>query len=161
DVRGTDATHGAMGADSFLSARQIRQEIKDDNDIANAFDTITYSKGAAVLGMFERWVGPEVFRKGIAAYLNQHRFGNAVEADLLSAVSTAAGRDVMTPFRTFLFQPGVPLVEASLDCTGKPALKLKQSRFLPIGSAGDTKGLWQIPVCAKYADGKQVKESCT
>src|SRR4029079_11560340 len=44
---------------------------------------------------------------------------------------------------------------------GKPTLKLKQSRFLPIGSAGDTNGLWKIPVCARYADGKQIKEACT
>jgi len=63
------------GLDELATARQIRQEIKDDNDIINAFDTITYSKGSAVLEMFERWVGPEVFRKGIGAYLSQHRFG--------------------------------------------------------------------------------------
>jgi alanyl aminopeptidase len=161
DLRSLEGVHGAMGTDALTSARQIRQEIRDDNDIFNAFDTITYQKGAGVIGMFERSIGPQVFRKGISAFLNHHRFGNATEADLFAALSEAAGRDVATPFRTFLFQPGVPFLEGHLECGGKaPSLVIEQSRFLPIGSIGDNKSLWQIPVCVRYPDGVEVKESC-
>src|SRR5205085_8757134 len=63
------ATFGAMGADSLVSARHIRQQIESEPDIDNAFDAITYNKGAAVLGMFESGLGPEVFRKAIHSYL--------------------------------------------------------------------------------------------
>ncbi|MFT3764607.1 MAG: M1 family metallopeptidase [Minicystis sp.] len=153
--------HRAMGGDSLISARKIRQEIEGDDDIDNAFDGITYQKGAGVIGMFERWMGPENFQKGIRAHLAAHRHGTATASDLLSALSTAAGRDVATPFRTFLDQPGLPFVEARLACDGKPRLELKQSRFLPLGSAGDEKKTWQIPVCARYPDGKSLRESCT
>ena len=33
------------------------------DDIVNAFDDITYQKGAAVIRMFESWMGEEEFRK--------------------------------------------------------------------------------------------------
>jgi alanyl aminopeptidase len=161
EVRALEAVHRAMDADSLISARKIRQEITDDNDIDSAFDAITYDKGGAVLGMFERWLGQDVFQKGVRAHLAAHRFGSATASDLIGALSTAAGRDLGAPLRTFLDQPGLPLVEATLACDGKPRLLLKQSRFLPLGSTGTRDGmLWQIPVCARYDDGT-TKEACT
>ena len=38
-----------MGDDTLVSARKIRQEIASNDDIANAFDSISYQKGAAVI----------------------------------------------------------------------------------------------------------------
>jgi len=87
----------------------------------SAFDDITYSKGAAVIGMFEGWLGLERFRRGISAYLSAHANGNATVDDLLSELSKAAGRDVATAFRSFLDQPGVPLVTVSASCRGGSA----------------------------------------
>ena len=34
-------------------------------------DALTYKKGQATLGMFERFVGPETFRKGVLAYMKK------------------------------------------------------------------------------------------
>ena len=162
EVRALAAVHEAMNADSLVSARKIRQEITDDNDIDSAFDSITYDKGGAVLSMFERWMGPEAFQKGVRSYLSEHRFGSAGAEDLLRALSAAAGRDVAAPFRSFLDQAGLPFVEARVACDGKPRLILKQSRFLPLGSAGDKEARsWQIPVCARYGDGATAREACT
>ncbi len=162
EIRALESAHTAMAADSLVSARKVRQEIADDNDIESAFDAITYDKGGAVLSMFERWIGADAFRKGVRGYLGAHRFGTASATDLLAALSTAAGRDVAAPFRTFLDQPGLPFVDASLSCEGPPKLHLKQSRFLPVGSkgAGEPR-TWQIPVCARYLDGKEIREACT
>ena len=162
EIRALDSTHEAMSADSLVSARKIRQEIADDSDIDSAFDSITYDKGGAVLSMFERWIGPEAFQKGIRSYLGAHRFSTAGADDLLAALSLAAGRDVAKPFRSFLDQPGLPFVEAHLVCEGSPRLVLEQSRFLPLGSTGPKDAsLWQIPVCARYPDGKETREACT
>ena len=66
---------GTMRQDSLASARKIRQPIEAPGDIANAFDGITYSKGSEVIGMFENYVGPEVFQKTIRLYLRQHAWG--------------------------------------------------------------------------------------
>lgn len=153
---------GAMETDSLISARQVRQEVRTIHDIQNAFDEITYRKGAGVIGMFERWMGRDAFRAGITSYLTAHQNGNATADDLFAALSVAAGRDVGGPFRSFVSQAGVPLVEARLACS--PAgnyLALRQSRHLPLGSAGDPRRTWEIPVCAKVPDGKRTQEVCT
>ena len=154
--------HDAMGADSLASARRIRQPIDSPHDIENAFDGITYSKGAGVLGMFERWLGADTFQRGLRAYLQAHRYGNASAADLLGSLSAAAQRDVAVPFNSFLDQPGVPLVAARVICDGSGArLELAQSRWLPVGSHAATGELWQVPVCARYGRGDSVQEGCT
>ena len=161
EIRAVQSTQRAMGSDSLVNARKIRQEIESDHDIENAFDGITYEKGAAVLAMFEGWMGEPVFQKGIRAYLAAHAHGTGSAGDLLASLSTAAGRDVAAPFRTFLDQPGLPFVEATLSCEGKPKLRLRQSRYLPLGSSGDENRAWQVPVCARYADGRETRRACT
>jgi alanyl aminopeptidase len=150
-----------MGSDSLVSARSIRQPIESTHDIRNAFDDITYQKGGGVIGMFERWMGKESFQKGIKSYLKGHHMGNATADDLMKSLSEVAGKDVGTPFRTFLDQPGVPLVEVKTVCGDKPHLALTQSRYLPVGTKGDAAKTWQIPVCARYQAGKETREACT
>ena len=60
-----------------MSARQVRQPVESNDDIANAFDTITYQKGSALLNMFESYLGPEKFRDGVRRYLLKYRWKNA------------------------------------------------------------------------------------
>jgi alanyl aminopeptidase len=154
---------GAIGQDALVSARAVRQPIESTDDIENAFDSITYQKGGGVLAMFERWVGPEAFQRGVRAYLSEHRFGSGTADDFLRAESRATGKDLTTAFHTFLDQPGVPFVEAQVKCDGAPRLHLVQSRYLPMGSTGDANKTWQIPVCARFQVGKEkdTKEACT
>ncbi len=150
---------GAMHMDSLGSARMIRQPITGNGDIETAFDGITYQKGAAVIGMFENFVGPEVFQKGMRAYIKAHAFGNATADDLVNAIATAAGKGetFKKAFKSFLNQNGVPLVATKLDCNPKGAaeLQLSQSRYLPIGSTASTDRLWGIPVCVRFPNGVQ------
>lgn len=161
NVRALSGVHDAMSVDSLLSARQIRQPVEKNDHIHAAFDRITYRKGGGVLSMIERWLGPETFRKGMQRYLRQHAHGTATADDLMRVLTETAGRDVGTPFRTFLMQPGLPNVHAELDCTGAPRLTLSQSRFLPLGSEGDAAKRWQVPVCVRYGTGKKSHEKCT
>ena len=145
----------AMNADSLLSARRIRQPIESEGDIRNAFDAITYNKGAAVIGMFEEWAGAEPFRKGVKRYLTEHADGNATAKEFLAAISAESGKDVATPFSTFLDQGGVPLVTAKLVCEGgKGRLTLSQTRYVPIGAGQAREQVWQVPVCARTNAGR-------
>ena len=154
-------TQGAMNLDSMIAARQIRQPITGDDDIANAFDGITYQKGAGVITMFEHWVGPETFRKGVRQYIKDHADGNATTADFEAAISAAARKNIAPAFNTFLDQPGVPVVTVDLDCSARqPKLKLAQKRSLPIGSAGAAPQNWQIPVCVRYGVKGEVFNEC-
>ena len=149
----------AMQNDSLSSARMIRQPITGNGDIETAFDGITYQKGAAVLGMFENFVGPQVFQKGMQAYINSHAFGNATADDLVDAIATAAGKGeaFRKAFKSFLNQNGVPLVSTKLDCgtRGRATLELVQSRYLPLGSTGSPNRVWGIPVCVRFPNGVQ------
>jgi alanyl aminopeptidase len=156
------AVQGAMRQDALASARQIRQPVADNDDIRNAFDGITYRKGGGVLRMFERYLGADTFRAGLRAYMATHRFGTATYEDLLAALSETSGRDVATPFRTFLFQPGVPAVEAERACEGgQGRVTLRQRRYRPAGSTVDPAGTWQIPVCVRHGRGRTTGETCT
>jgi cytosol alanyl aminopeptidase len=155
-------TTRAMGSDALVSARRIRQGITSNDDIQNAFDDITYSKGSAVIGMFEGFVGADRFRAGITRYLTHRAHANATADDFLASMSEAAGRDVTPAFSTFLDQPGVPLVSADLRCEdGKASVELSQQRYLPTGSEGSAPTSWQIPVCVRWGKGAAQGRACT
>jgi alanyl aminopeptidase len=145
-----------MAFDTLVSARKIRQEIESNDDIVNAFDPISYQKGAAVLSMFEAWIGPEKFRSGVRRYLAAHRFGNATSKDFLDAIQAESRPGVAAAFASFLDQPGTPLAEVSLDCGsgGGAKLSLSQKRFLPVGTTGSTAQTWRVPVCARSEAGR-------
>lgn len=159
------STSWAMRGDALVSARRIRQTIESRDDIQNAFDEITYSKGAAVISMFESFAGPDRFRRGVHDYLEAHAHGNATAADFLAAVSAAGSPAIGRAFSTFLDQPGVPLVRAELACKpgqkGEVKVKLAQRRYLPSGSAGKGDERWEIPVCVRWGAGKAEGRSCT
>jgi alanyl aminopeptidase len=155
-----NGAQGAMQSDSLVSARQVRQPIASNDDIVNAFDSITYDKGAALLNMFESYVGRERFRAGIHRYLAANAWKNATSVEFLAAL---AGGDtaIAHAFSTFLDQPGVPLVTVALECGGGPAkLNLSQQRFLPLGSTGSADQLWEIPVCVRYPAGQSDARQC-
>jgi len=156
DLASLASTHRAMGLDSLTSARSIRQPIVSNHDIKNAFDMITYTKGGAVLSMFEHWTGDDAFREGIRLYLERHQEGTATSNDLLAALDEASSRQVAPPFLSFLTQPGVPLLQsaASAPCeSGVRRLSLAQERYLPIGSDGSRQTTWQIPLCIRHSNG--------
>ena len=161
-VRGAQ---GAMSNDSLVSARSIRQPITGNGDIMTAFDGITYQKGAGVIAMFENYVGEKTFQKGMRAYIQKQKFGNATADDLVSAIATAAdkGDAFKHAFKSFLDQSGVPYVATQLEQKdGKTVLQLSQRRYLPIGSTGDAQRIWGVPVCVRYgtaANGKDKAQS--
>jgi alanyl aminopeptidase len=142
--------------DSLLSARKIRQPIESKDDISNAFDDITYMKGASVIAMFENWMGRQAFQKGIQSYVARYAFKTATADDFLEALGSAGDKDVARAFSTFLDQAGVPFLTVRLTCEpgAAPLLHLEQRRFLPLGSQGSTDRMWEIPVGLRYGRGE-------
>ncbi|HEX6136540.1 MAG TPA: M1 family aminopeptidase [Casimicrobiaceae bacterium] len=162
--RGGQRVHAradAIEADSLAAARRIREPIASRGDIFNAFDAITYQKGATVIGMFERWIGEVPFRAGVRSYLGQHRYGSATVDDFLGALSAAIGRAVAPAFATFLDQNGVPQVGVELDCSEQGArLRLSQGRHAPLGEPSGAQR-WQVPVCVRYGSAASTRNACT
>src|ERR1051326_6329534 len=114
---------------------------------------LVYSKGNAVLSMFERYLGPETFRKGVQSYLKSHAWGNATAADLWHALDQSSGTNVSAAMTTFLDQPGVPYVRV-VPVEG--GVRLTQSRATPYG-VSEPAMKWKVPVTLKWSDGKTVR----
>ncbi len=155
-------TPAAMELDSRIAARQIRNPVTRNLDITSAFDGITYLKGGAVLGMFESWLGEEGFRAGIRNHMRRFPHGVADVEDFMASLAQGSGRpDVVPAFRSFIDQPGVPLVSAKLECGAAGAvLDVSQSRYLPVGSRGDPQRTWQIPLCVRYGTAAGPGKDC-
>jgi aminopeptidase N/puromycin-sensitive aminopeptidase len=146
-----DSAQRVIGVDSLSAARAIHGDPKTSSEIKEMFDGITYEKGGAVLGMLESYVGPDVFRKGVNAYLQAHANGNATSADFWHAEAQVSGKPVDKIMPTFVMQPGVPLLTVNSSCAnGKTTLQLSQQRFLVGGTASQSQ-TWSIPVCTKAA----------
>ncbi len=163
DLEHLEARLGAMRSDSLNSARRIRQPITNQGDIENAFDGITYQKGASVLGMFESWLGTEKFRSGIQGYLGGHKFRSGSSDDVIDAVAVASdqGERIKLAMRSFLDQPGTPRIQTEVTCKdGHAQLDLRQSRYLPLGSKADSNALWGVPVCVRFGHADKSETQC-
>ncbi len=162
DIDAVGSKSSVMGQDSLDSARAIRQPITTAADIDSSFDGITYGKGEAVLSMIERWIGPDLFQKGVRAYLAKHAWGNATYDDFVTAMSEAAGKDLRPLFESFVKQSGVPVVQVKLECAkgAPPTLALSQRRYAPTGSQIDPNRTWTVPVCVRWGTGTKTGRDC-
>jgi alanyl aminopeptidase len=149
-----------MDLDSLNSARSIRQPIKTDGDIYNAFDGLTYDKGAAVLAMFEGFMGPENFQKGIQLHMTRYAHGVATAKDFLKSLSEGGGKpEIAAAFETFLTQSGVPVIRTKIECKagGVGVGEIAQSAYAPLGAAADARR-WSVPLCLRNAGKGEAKQ---
>ncbi len=152
-----------MQQDARVHARAVRQPIASDGDIYNAFDGITYGKGAAVLRMIEQWIGPERFQAGVRAYLAANAHGTGTTAELLEHLGREGQRDVAPVVASFVDQPGVPMVDFDWRCEpdGVVTLDVRQRPHRALGDPRPAEGqTWRIPVCALLSDGRSRHEHC-
>ncbi|MCS6858440.1 MAG: M1 family aminopeptidase [Sandaracinaceae bacterium] len=140
----------AFEADSQAEARIIRQPILSSDDIHNAFDDITYAKGASVLGMLSAYLGLENFRDAIRHYLNEHAHRNATSEDFIQALERKSSqKEVRKIIDEFTKQGGIPYVriEGPTCDGGRARVLLKQERYRPLGSKAPMEGQWAFPSC--------------
>jgi aminopeptidase N/puromycin-sensitive aminopeptidase len=137
-----------MDEDAGRTTRPIRARVETPAEIEESFDDIAYHKAAAVIAMVENWVGEEVFRKGVQAYVAAHEYGNATASDFWNAQTRVSGLPVDKVMQSFVEQPGVPVVTLTSDGAKLP---VTQHRLFLSASADSTKETWTIPMCFKSA----------
>jgi aminopeptidase N len=152
---------GVMDTDALESARAVREPVRSTSEAKEAFDGITYDKGAAVLRMIEGWVGADTFQRGVQRYVHENAWKNAGAEDLFKAIDFVSTQHVGDLARAFLDQPGVPAVFVNWSCSGPHAgkLELRQSEWRPLGEG--QRGVarkWTLPVCV--ASEGQSAQSC-
>ncbi|KAB8289049.1 aminopeptidase N [Bifidobacterium ramosum] len=107
--------YGALDADQRPTTHPVVAPIHDLNDTYVNFDSITYTKGAAVLKQMVYYVGREAFFKGIHDYLTRLAYGNATLDDLLESLQRASGRPMRDWAERWLEHAGMTMVEADAD----------------------------------------------
>jgi alanyl aminopeptidase len=150
-----NSTSRAMKIDSRPSTRAVRRPVLASDNLMQIFDALSYSKGEAVLTMFERWLGEERFRTGVNDYLRANLWGNAAAAEFWAALTKATGVDVNANIAPFLDQGGVPLVD--MEYTGDGQAIFTQSRFANYGVNPPSPTVWPIPLQIRFSDGVAVQ----
>jgi aminopeptidase N len=155
------AVQGVMDLDALRSARAVREPVRSTGDASEAFDGLTYDKGAAVLRMLEGWLGPDTFRHGVQYFLHENAWKNAGADDLFKALDYVSALHVGQLASAFLDQPGVPEVIASWTCGGIGAgkIELRESEWRPLGEPQTgAQRHWTLPVC--ITSGGEKTSSC-
>lgn len=153
DLDRVNGREGAMGLDGYVTTHPVIQKISTVEQTSQAFDTITYQKGEAVINMLEAFAGEDVWRSGLRAYMKKHAYGNTRTDDLWNAVEAAGAKGLVRIAHDFTRQPGVPLikVDAAKCVDGMTQLKLSQSEFSRDRKAETSAKpqRWNVPVIAQ------------
>ena len=150
-------TSSSLSTDSIASIRPIRQKAETPADIAALFDGIAYGKAASVLRAVEAYVGPDVFQKGVNAYLEKHAYGNATAEDFWNQIAATSGKPVDKIMASFVDQPGAPLVSVKSSCSGdRTKVTLSQHRYFAdaVRLNAASPELWQVPVALRGSGAK-------
>lgn len=157
DVQGTA---GSLSVDALKNTRPIHQPAETPAQIQELFDGIAYGKAAAVLRTLEAYLGPDTFRAGVDQYLKQHSYGNATADGFWKTLAQVSKKPVDQIMRTFVKQPGAPMVSVQKGCTGgSSTVTLSQKRYFfdrALFQSGNDE-LWQVPVCLKGSEKGQSK----
>ena len=148
----------AMALDAVASTHPVVQHVETVEQASQAFDSITYEKGSAVIRMLEGYVGPDAWRTGVRSYMKAHAYGNTVSDDLWREIQSAAGKPVLDIAHDFTLQPGIPMLRvAAGKCeNGKTTLTLTQDEFTR-DRPGKTPLRWRVPVIAQSVGGEPVR----
>ena len=160
DVNAAEETQAALGLDVLRSTRAIRTKVETPAEINEVFDPIAYEKTSGVINMLEAFVGPEAFRKGVSAYLTRYSSSNAAGEDFWNEVTRVTEKPVNGVMRSFVDQPGAPVLSVSTACVGgNTKVTVKQRRFdgAP-GAKPSAPQAWSLPVCVKTDAGKTTCE---
>ncbi|XP_018553001.1 aminopeptidase Ey [Lates calcarifer] len=126
---------GVMAVDALASSHPLsskEEDIQMPEHISELFDSITYSKGAAVLRMLSEFITETVFSKGLSTYLEEFKYKNTVYTDLWKHLQMAVDKagiklpsSVEVIMNRWILQMGFPVVTIDTK-TGK----ITQKHFL-------------------------------
>ncbi len=152
DLDEVAAAEQAMAADEIDATHAARMKVTTPAEINDSYDAIVYRKAGAVLRMVEGAMGPDAFRAGVNTFIRRFSYSNATAEEFWSTMTEHSVRGVDQILRTFVDQPGVPVVSIAARCVtdATSSLALGQQRFWidpkrPAASAP----LWAIPVSTR------------
>ena len=153
----SEGRESALKLDAASATHPVIRLVETTQQMNEIGDAITYDKGMAVLRMLEAYVGPDVWRRGVQAYLTAHAYGNATHEDLWRAIEAAAGKPISSMAADFTLQDGVPLIGVQVMPTQKGSgVFLTEERFAADAGSKEPRH-WRTPVTAKPLKGAEVQ----
>ena len=150
----------AFSVDGLHSTRPIEYPVQAPKDADAMFDVLTYEKGASVLRMLEQHIGSTVFRDGVRDYLHAHAYGNADTNDLWVSLGKIAKQPVPELMNGWIFQPGFPLVTASVSPSSELTIRQQRFSYLSDEQSSPSKDQrWQIPLQMRVTAGGKINTS--
>jgi aminopeptidase 2 len=73
----TDGFQSGLLLNSNMASHPIEVPVNKATEVSQVFDGISYDKGCAVIRMISRYLGIEVFVKGVQLYLKRAAYGNS------------------------------------------------------------------------------------
>lgn len=138
----------ALQRDATDGVQPVHVNVNNPAEIDSIFDpAIVYAKGSRMLVMVRALLGDDALREGLKNYFAAHKYNNAAGGDLWKALGDASGLNIGEIMKSWLEQPGYPVVSAKVDDQGQ--LVLRQQQFF-IGASEDKGRTWQIPLNANY-----------
>ncbi|CAI4223368.1 unnamed protein product [Auanema sp. JU1783] len=77
----------AFDADNQANTHPLSFKIDKAAEVAEAFDSISYDKGASIIRMIKNVMKEDKFNEGLFEYLTTHSYANAQAADLWTALN--------------------------------------------------------------------------
>ncbi|KAM4826095.1 aminopeptidase N [Thomomys bottae] len=146
-----------MAMDALASSHPLSTpaaEVNTPAQISELFDTITYSKGASVLRMLSSFLTENLFKKGLASYLQAFKYNNTGYLDLWNHLQMAVDsqKEIVLPetvgtiMDRWILQMGFPVITVD-TATGD----ISQQHFLldpesNVTRPSDFNYQWIVPI---------------
>ncbi|CAG2165405.1 unnamed protein product, partial [Oppiella nova] len=145
----TDTYLSALELDGLHNSHPIEVPVGHPSEVNEIFDEISYSKGSAIIRMLHRYIGDEMFRKGMHSYLSRHSYKSAKTEDLWTALLESSNKPVRDVMSTWTLQKGYPVISVtSRRDKDSVILSLTQEKFCADGKlpANESTTRWLIPI---------------
>ncbi|VDM67304.1 unnamed protein product, partial [Strongylus vulgaris] len=155
--------------DSISASHPLSFKIEKASEVYEAFDSISYDKGASILKMMALIIGENKTFEAVAHYIKKFAYSNAEAADLWEALDEVVGgikgpdgnMKVSDYADQWTSQMSFPMV--TVDRVDATQVRLTQKRYLKTPKAKDPKEYrnpkygfkWDLPIWYQIGNGEE------
>lgn len=146
----------ALGVDAIETSQPMTREIRNQSQVNEIGDSITYAKGASIIRMMSYIIGIDKFYEALRFYIRDNKNIGIVEPKnlwiALQKVIDSSNIDIEIIMNNWTKKPGFPVLTVIIE---KGKAKLEQKRFLLRNFKSTlVNEIWPIPIT--YTTQKQM-----
>ena len=134
-----EETLSAYSDDILVNSSPIYRNINTAAEINTIFDKISYSKGAAVINMIDKYIGHDIFVSSLRVYIQKYKYKTASVKDLLNIIQQTSHKPINQIVDTWINHNNFPIVYITQNGNN---LEITQEIF----TKSETNPIWHIPL---------------